>query len=61
MAEIYYNEGLDIDPEHVGINEYLGELYVETNRLNKAKERLKVLANCKCEEFSKLKVLINKN
>ena len=61
MAEIYYNEGLDIDPEHVGINEYLGELYVETNRLGKAKERLKILANCKCEEFRELKALIEKN
>ena len=61
MAEIYYNEGLDIDPGHVDINEYLGELYVETNRLDKAKERLKVLVNCKCEEFGKLKALIEKN
>ena len=32
-AEKFYLEGLKIDPEHVGINEYLGELYISTNRL----------------------------
>ena len=35
--------GLEIDPKHVGINEYLGELYVITNRMNLANERLEVL------------------
>ena len=60
MAEIYYEQGLAIDPQHIGINEYLGELYVETNRIDKAKERLKVLENCKCEEFEELQNLISK-
>ena len=54
MAEIYYLEGLEIDPNHIGINEYLGELYVQTNRLNKAKERLQILENCNCKEFKEL-------
>jgi tetratricopeptide (TPR) repeat protein len=54
IAEKYYLEGLSIDPNHFGINEYLGELYVNTNRLDKAKERLKVLENCNCEEFKEL-------
>ena len=58
MAEIYYEQGLAINPEHVGINEYLGELYVETNRINKAKERLAVLKNCNCEEYAELKGII---
>ena len=53
-AEKYYLEGLSIDPNHYGINEYLGELYVNTGRLDKAKERLKVLENCNCEEFKEL-------
>ena len=44
-GEKYYLQGLEIDPNHVGINEYLGELYVATNRLNLAKERLKILEN----------------
>ena len=54
-AEIYYLLGLEIEPNHNGINEYLGELYLSTNRIDKAKERLEVLKNCKCKEFKKLK------
>ena len=50
--------GLEIDPNHKGINEYLGELYVTTNRLALAKERLKVLESCKCEEYNELKEII---
>jgi uncharacterized protein HemY len=60
MAEIYYEQGLAIDPLHIGINEYLGELYVETNRIEKAKERLMVLKNCNCEEYDELQNLISK-
>jgi len=57
-GEKYYLLGLDIDPNHVGINEYLGELYVVTNRINLAKERLKVLESCNCEEYTDLKEII---
>ncbi len=57
-GEKYYLLGLEISPNHVGINEYLGELYVVTNRLDLAKERLKVLENCKCEEYDELKEII---
>ena len=61
QAEKYYLQGLEIKPNHNGINEYLGELYVQTNRIDKAKERLAVLKNCKCKEFNELKELIEKN
>ena len=44
-AEKFYLKGLSLDPKHNGINEYLGELYVQTNRIEKAKERLAVLKN----------------
>ena len=57
-GEKYYLLGLKIDPKHVGINEYLGELYVVTNRIDLAKERLNVLENCKCEEYDELKEII---
>ena len=57
-GEKYYLLGLEIDPKHVGINEYLGELYVVTNRINLAKERLQILENCKCEEYNELKEII---
>ena len=59
-AENYYLEGLKLDAGHLGINEYLGELYVQTNRMNLAKERLEVLYGCKCEEYEELKELIEK-
>ena len=57
-AEIFYLEGLKLDATHPGINEYLGELYVETNRIELAKERLEALRDCDCEEFEELDALI---
>jgi tetratricopeptide (TPR) repeat protein len=57
-GEKYYLEGLAINPNHIGINEYLGELYVVTNRINLAKERLEVLKSCNCEEYQDLKDII---
>ena len=57
-GEKYYLQGLAIEPNHIGINEYLGELYVATNRINLAKERLKIIENCKCEEYNELKEII---
>jgi len=58
-GEEFYLQGLQIDPNHKGINEYLGELYVVTNRIDLAKERLEVLKACDCEEFKELKEIIN--
>jgi tetratricopeptide (TPR) repeat protein len=60
-AEIFYLKGLSIDAGHLGINEYLGELYVQTNRIELAKKRLAVLSGCDCEEFKDLKKLIENN
>ena len=57
-AEKFYLKGLNLDPKHNGINEYLGELYVQTNRIEKAKERLAVLKNCNCKEFQELELII---
>ncbi len=57
-AEKYYLMGLKMNPNHNGINEYLGELYVQTNRIDKAKERLAVLKNCNCEEYKELDLII---
>ena len=59
-AEKFYLEGLKIKPDHNGINEYLGELYVKTGRLELAKDRLAVLKNCNCEEYNELKEIIEK-
>jgi len=57
-AEKFYLIGLNIKPDHNGINEYLGELYVQTNRIDKANERLEVLKNCNCDEYKELELII---
>ena len=61
QAEKYYLQGLEIEPDHNGINEYLGELYVKTQRIDLAKERLAVLKNCNCEEYKELEEVIKNN
>ena len=54
QAMTAYRKALAIDPDHRGANEYLGELYLQTGDLAKAKERLNKLDDiCTfgCEEF----------
>ena len=58
-AEIYYSMGLELDPKHVGINEYMGELFVATNRMDEARKRLAVLESCNCKEYNELKQVID--
>ena len=58
-GEKYYLQGLAFKPNHIGINEYLGELYVVKNRYDLAKERLNVLKSCNCEEYDQLKEIID--
>ena len=58
QAERFYLQGLSLKPDHNGINEYLGELYVQTNRIDKAKERLEVLKSCNCDEYKELELII---
>jgi tetratricopeptide (TPR) repeat protein len=56
----YYLAALEIDPDHIGANEYLGELYLQMKDLPKAEERLAVLAKaCNgCEEQKELEEAI---
>ena len=61
QAEKFYLQGLEIKPDHKGINEYLGELYVKTKRIDLAKERLAVLKSCDCEEYEELEKVIKNN
>ena len=58
-GEEFYLQGLQIEPNHNGINEYLGELYIATNRMDLAKERLNVLKSCNCKEYKQLKEIID--
>ncbi len=55
---VAYKKALAIDPEHRGANEYLGELYLKTGDLAKARVRLDKLDSIcffGCEEFDDLK------
>jgi len=60
-AENYYNKALDIDPAHRGALEYLGELFVDTKRIDEAKKVLAKLNDCLCEEYSELKSYIEQS
>jgi Flp pilus assembly protein TadD len=55
-AMTYYTKALNLEPNHLGANEYLGELYLEMNDLPKAEERLAILKNAcgDCDEFDDL-------
>lgn len=58
----YYTKAIEMAPEHKAAREYLGELYVETGNMEKAKEQLAVLTKlCPggCEEREDLQKAIN--
>jgi tetratricopeptide (TPR) repeat protein len=56
-AYTFYKKALDFDPEHKGALEYLGELYVQTGELAKARDHVVLLQKlCPqgCEELEDL-------
>ena len=61
QAFTYYGKALDFDPNHKGAREYLGELYVITGDMPKAREQLAILEKlCPsgCEELDDLREAI---
>ena len=61
LALDYYQKALQVEPRHRGANEYLGELYLQMDRLDLALERLEVLDKAcffGCEEFDELEQAI---
>lgn len=53
----YYTKALELQPDHKGAHEYLGELYVETGDMPKAREQLATLTKlcpAGCEELEDL-------
>jgi hypothetical protein len=61
-ALMYYKKALDLQPTHIGANEYLGELYLELKEPDLAEQRLAVLQQVcgSCEEYTELKEKIEK-
>ena len=60
-ALVNYQKALNIEPEHRGANEYLGELYLQLGKPDKAQERLQVLDEAcffGCDEFDELEEAI---
>ncbi len=58
QARNWYGKALEIDPRHLGANEYLGELYVQTGEMEKAEAQLDILDGLcffGCREFDQLK------
>jgi tetratricopeptide (TPR) repeat protein len=57
----YYLTALELDPKHLGANEYLGELYLETDQPELAQERVDVLTEAcpsGCEELEELEAAL---
>ena len=57
----HYNEALRLDPKHRGAHEYLGEAYLQTGNVAKAKDELRALDDLcffACKEYSMLKKAI---
>jgi Flp pilus assembly protein TadD len=58
----YYTKALELQPDHKAAREYLGELYVQTGNMEKAKEQLAILTKlCPggCEEREDLQKAIS--
>lgn len=58
----YYQQALAIDPEHLGANEYYGELMLTLGNLPAAEERLALLDEVcflGCDEFDALEAAID--
>lgn len=54
----HYNEALRLDPKHRGAHEYIGEAYLMSGNVPKAKEhlaQLDKLCTFGCDEYAKLK------
>ena len=61
-ALTFYQWALKVEPRHRGANEYLGELYLETDQFDKAMRQLEILDSLctfNCKEYSTLKKAID--
>ena len=56
-AEKYYLNALSLEPDHIGALEYLGELYYETDRADKARSLLEKLGKVAGQDSAEYKEL----
>lgn len=57
LAAVHYERALQLDPNHLSALEYQGEMFVETNQMDKARAnlaKLKKLCPKGCEELADL-------
>ncbi len=57
----YYNAALGIDPKHIGAHEYVGEAYLQLDRLPEAEQhlaRLDSICVFGCAEYRQLKAAV---
>jgi tetratricopeptide (TPR) repeat protein len=57
----YYNQALSIDPKHLGAHEYIGEAYLQLDRLPEAEQhlaRLDSICVFGCTEYRMLKTAV---
>ncbi len=57
----YYNTALGLDPKHIGAHEYIGEAYLQLDRLPEAEQhlaRLDSLCTFGCTEYRELKAAV---
>ena len=59
VAFEHYQAALEIDPEHIRAHEYLGELYLQTDRLAEAEQQLEKVSDL-CSLFCKEKKMLKK-
>jgi thioredoxin-like negative regulator of GroEL len=61
---IFYQSALQVEPEHPGANQHLGELFIETGQLDKAQKQLELLESLNLfasSEYAELKESIEQN
>ena len=61
IAEKYYGNALKLSPNHLGALNYLGQLYVQTGRIDQAREvlgRLQKACEATCIEYIQLDTAI---
>jgi len=62
QALAFYLRALDVEPNHKGANEYIGEAYLEMKRPDKARihlDRLARICGPGCEEYRDLKTALD--